>query len=56
MADEKEIEATNSMAGVPSGEVPIVSTNTATISETQPVAQKESGSDDDGSGFSRFCN
>ena len=51
MAVEKKSEATNSTAGNPGGESPIVPTGTATISETQSVAEKES---DSGKGESSF--
>jgi len=51
MAVEKKSEATNSTAGNPGGESPIVPTGTATISETQSVVKKESGSDKGESGF-----
>jgi preprotein translocase SecE subunit len=51
MAVEKKLEATNSTAGNPGGESPIVPTGTPTISETQSVAKKELDSDPGGIGF-----
>ena len=51
MADEKKIEATNSLTGTPGGESPAVPVNAATISETQQVPAKQPDSDQGGSGF-----
>ena len=51
MADEKKTEATNSLAGEPGGESPIVPPGTPTNPEIQPAPQNEPDSDQGGIGF-----